>query len=111
MTEDEINELISKWWLYGLVGNPEEADYGPDTPRGMQSAGLESQYRSPQIWNAPEPRKDATREDYMMVEPIYLRRGEHDRKTICYYASHPAKPVARNDRDVIKAFRAEVAGV
>ena len=109
MTEDEINERISKWWLYGLVGNPEEADYGPDTPRGMQSAGLESQYRSPQYWHAPEPRKDATKEDYMRVEPIYLRRCKDDRKIICYYASHPAKPVARNDRDVIKAFRAEVA--
>ena len=110
MTDDEkVTEMIGKWWLYGLVGNPEEADYGPDTPRGMQSAGLESQYRSPQIWSAPEPRKDATREDYMIVEPIYRKRCVRDRMTICYYSQHPAKPVARNDRDVIKAFRVEVA--
>ena len=109
MTDDEINERISKWWLYALVGNPEEADYGPDTPRGMQSAGLESQYRSPQIWSAPEPRKDATREDYMLIEPIWRRRDVRDRLTICYYAQHPGKIVARDFREVIKLFRNEVA--
>ena len=109
MTEDEINEVISKWWLYALVGHPQEVDYGRDIPRGVQSAGIESQYRCPQPWNPPEPRKDATKEDYMRVEIIYLRRTKDDRKTVCYYASHPAKPVARNDREVIKSFRDEVA--
>ena len=112
MTDDEkATDLIGKWWLYGLVGHPEEADYGPDTPRGMQSAGLESQYRSPQIWSALEPRKDATKEDYMIVEIIYRKRTVRDRQTICYYACHSAKPVARNDRYVIKSFRDEVAAV
>ena len=110
-TEEEITEEIDKWWRYALDGNPEEVDYGPDMPRGVISAGLESQYRSPQIWNAPEPRKDATREDYMRVEPIYLKRCESHRKRICYYASHPAKPVARNDVEVIKAFRSDVAAI
>ena len=108
MTEDEISERIDKWWRYALVGNPEEVDYGPDTPRGVISAGLEAQYRSPQIWHAPEPRKDATREDYMRVEPVYRTRCENHKKRICYYASHPAKPVARNDIDVIQAFRSDV---
>jgi len=108
MTEADITEAISKWWRYALVGNPEEVDYGPDMPRGVISAGLESQYRSPQIWNAPEPRNDATREDYMMVEPIFRRRCVRDRMTICYYSQHPAKAVGRNDQDVMQAFRAEV---
>ena len=108
MTDDEINERVGKWWLYSLVGNPEEADYGPDTPRGMQSAGLESQYRSPQNWHAAEPRKDATRADYMLVEPIYRRRCVRDRMTICYYAQHPAKLIRFTEKDVMQAFRNEV---
>lgn len=111
MTEEEITKRITLWWLYALVGNPEEADYGPDTPQGVKAAGLESHYRCPQIWEAPEPRKVATRADFDLVEPVFRRRDVRDRMTICYYSRHPAKAVGRNDQDVMQAFRAEVGRV
>jgi hypothetical protein len=108
MTEEEITQAIQKWWLYALVGNPEEADYGPDTPQGYIAAGLESQYRCPQPWETPEPRKVATIDDFNLIEPIFRRRDVRDRLTICYYTSHPARFIARNDRETMQAFRADV---
>lgn len=108
MSDPKAPKRILLWWLYSLVGNPEEADYGPETPQGYGSVGLESQYRSPQIWARPEPRLVATKADYELVEPIYRKRDVRDRLTIIYYAGHPSRPITRLNRDVIESFSNEV---
>lgn len=104
--DEEITQRIDLWWLYGAVGNPEEADYSGGG--GGAGGSLESRYRSPQIWHPRGPRTIATKADYDLVEPIYRARGVRDRMTIAYYAGHKAKPIAFIHREVWDSFRSDV---
>lgn len=108
---DEIDKRIAKWVKYALVGNPQEPDYGDDRPQGYIAASLESQYKSPPMWHAPEPKDDALKDDYDLIEPIWRGYQPRDRMTIWYYASHRAAVVRRDCEDVWNGFRQKVGQV
>ena len=73
MTEQQANDAIHLWAMYERFGAPDEPDYGDGLPAGHKAIGLESRYRSPQIWEAQEPRASADdiRAAHALVEGVY----------------------------------------
>lgn len=84
MTEPEAHEAISLWRHCSLFGAPDEPDYGDPSPAGIKAVGLESQYRSPQIWEREEPKASATeiRGAYNDVERVYKALSKLDRHNV-----------------------------
>lgn len=109
MTKHEINNAIAKWRKYALVGNPSEPDYGSEKPRGVRAASLERNYRSPQIWHAPEPDLVATLADYELVEPVYQRQAEKELLRLWYFEPRTEEKPSRATRDAIATFGEGVA--
>lgn len=84
MTEQQAHIDIGLWRHYTLRGAPDEPDYGDPSPCGIKSAGLESQYRSPQIWDDPEPKAspDDIRAAYHRVDAVYNSMSQPDRRHV-----------------------------
>ena len=110
MTDQEVSEAIAKWIKYSKVGHPSEPDYGDDRPIGYIPAGLESKYRSPQIWHAPEPVLEAGRDDYEKIEAVYKGLDYMARLHVTtYYFGQRPVPVPRKMQESINTFRGKVA--
>ena len=84
MTEPDAHQAISHWRHYALFGAPDEPGYGSPAPAGIKSVGLESQYRSPQVWEREEPKDSAIdiRDAYNAVEPVYKVLPPLDKRAV-----------------------------
>ena len=107
MTEQQANDAIHLWAMYERFGAPDEPDYGDGLPAGHKAIGLESRYRSPQIWEAQEPRASADdiRAAHALVEGVYqaLECGDQRLVTHWYFGQR-----GNNQKDAQQRFKAGV---
>lgn len=84
MTEPDAHQAISHWRHYALFGAPDEPGYGSPAPAGIRSISLESNYRSPQVWEREEPKASAIdiRDSYTTVEAVYKALSPLDKRAV-----------------------------
>ena len=108
MTEQEARDAIQRWCKYARLGDPTESDYGDGRPSGIIAAGLESRYRSPQIWHAPEVPLVATKADYDLIEAVYQGLQFADKQPVkrWYFQDRPfsARPAVERFMNRVMAL-------
>jgi hypothetical protein len=108
MTEQEAKDAIRNWVAYSRFGAIDEPDFGDGMPTGYKAIGLESQYRSPQMWHPPEARTlpDVMRDDHARIESVFLSLPSGDKFHVTQWYFGQRDPIGH--RTAQQRFKAAV---